>query len=85
MENIFNKEYENAESKNKKLAVILHKKFCNEKYTDRCSWYYEYDIDNQKIDWNGNEHKRYLDKANKILEKTEDMELIKEIISCLYL
>lgn len=50
---------------NYKLAELIHSKTCTWNHTDGCDWYYE--------SWEGFKNNstkmRYLDKANKILEK----------------
>jgi hypothetical protein len=46
-----------------KIAEWLHKEFCCWNHTDGCSWLYEED------DWNGWAHKKYLEKARRLLNE----------------
>lgn len=66
-------------SKDKQLAIYLHCKLCY--HTEGCIYYYE--KKDEDIDWNGYEHKKYLEKARKILSLTEDIELIINLIKTL--
>ena len=65
-------------SREEQLAVFLHSKLCHYNHVEECGWSYE--IKNGVHNWNGCDHKRYLEKAKKMLEITEDIELIKAII-----
>ena len=72
------KKYINLLPKNKRLAIYLHDKLCNCSHTDMCSWSYEiHELDD---DWNSYEHRKYLKKANNILEVCNDEILIMNII-----
>lgn len=59
---------------NHELAEFLHTELCNHNHTDGCGWFYEGN------DWEGYAHKKYLEKANKILETEVCIEDIKKII-----
>lgn len=70
------KRYIECLPKNKQLAVFLHSKLC--KLRGYCTW--DYEIDGLDDDWSRSSHKGYLEKADKILEVTTDMNVIKKII-----
>ena len=65
-------------SREEQLAEFLHSNLCHYNHIEECGWSYE--IKNGVHNWNGCEHKRYLEKAKKMLEITEDIEVIKAII-----
>ncbi|MCL1696325.1 hypothetical protein [Lysinibacillus sp. BPa_S21] len=56
------------------LAELLHSKLCTWNHTDGCAWYYHTN------DWTERTHKRYLAKANKLLETEVYIEDIKKVI-----
>jgi len=62
----------------KELAEELHKYFCNQNHTDGCGWGYEGANEDK---WERCAHKRYLDKAKKLLELSPEItkETIKNI------
>ena len=62
-------EYINLLSEDKKLAIELHKNLCHSNHIDCCSWHYE--INGLEHDWNGYEHKKWLDKAKEILKVSD--------------
>lgn len=69
--------------KNRRLAIRLHDMMCLNKQNGlTCDWFYE--IDNDKHDWGGHEHQRWLEKADKILELTNDVELIENVVSIIH-
>lgn len=50
-----------------RVACIIHESTCHLDHIEYCGWYYE--IDNGIHDWsNGYAHKKYLEKAVKLLE-----------------
>lgn len=49
------------------LAVRLHDRFCGYNHTDGCAWGYE-NRDN-KHDWSGQAHQRWMERTELILEK----------------
>ena len=53
-----------------KLANSLHGLLCNWNHADECGWYYEFT--NNKPNWNGNEHGRYLAKAHNLMGKCKE-------------
>ena len=57
------------------IAEEYHRLTCNYNHTDECGWYYEFH--NGKADWNGGEHKRYLEKVLMYLTEYD------ELVSCL--
>lgn len=69
------KEYIKLLPKNEQLALWLHSERCN--YAD-CAFYSE--IEGVKDNWNGYVHKDYLKRANKLLQITDDVDLIKNIV-----
>lgn len=61
------------QSPDKLLASELHGLTCNWNHTDGCGWFYEF---NNKIDnWDGSEHGRYLQKAQKLISKCKEMNI----------
>lgn len=48
------------------LAIRIHEKTCYANHIDDCSWGYE--VRKGVHDWDASTHKRYLKKANKLLE-----------------
>lgn len=70
------KRYIECLPKNKQLAVFLHSKLC--KLHGYCTW--DYEINGLDDDWSRSSHKAYLEKADKILEVTTDMNVIKKIV-----
>lgn len=53
-----------------RLAVLLHKKFCNHNHTDACGW--EYEFIGKTHDWSGYAHNDYLNRAEKLLKMNVD-------------
>lgn len=58
----------------KQLALFLHKTLCTHNHTDGCGWYYEND------NWDGEQHKRYLAKAKKMIGIFPNVLIIKKLI-----
>lgn len=50
-----------AQSPDGQLAIFLHDKFCRLNHTDGCAWHY--DFVKGVHNWNGYEHRRYLQEA----------------------
>jgi hypothetical protein len=48
-----------------RLATELHNKLCHSNHTDGCTWFY------REQDWTEFGHKKYLEKAENILEATD--------------
>lgn len=67
-------------SPDKQLAIYLHQVLCNHDI-DRC--FYHYEEKDGNIDWNGYEHKKYLEKSRKILSLTNNFKLIINLIEIL--
>ena len=64
------KEELNKLTEAQKIAKVLHEKLCNANHTDGCGWYgcgWYYEAENGIDKWEGNTHKEYLYKANKLL------------------
>ena len=59
----------------------MHKKLCHSNHTDGCSFYYG--INGLEDDWNEYEHRKYLEKANKILEIEKDEKKLNIIMDIL--
>jgi hypothetical protein len=68
---------------NKKLAIDLHDSFCTCDHPDGCNWFWEMHSDTNIHDWEGQEHKTYLNKSNSLLDTGLDMLTIREILSIL--
>lgn len=62
-------EDQKSKPRNYQFAFKLHDMFCCTNHTDGCSWYYE--IKNNRHDWSGYAHKRYLDSANELMKFLE--------------
>lgn len=73
------KRYIECLPKNKQLAVFLHSKLCRH-YLHTCNCTWDYEIDGLDDDWSRSSHKEYLEKADKILEVTTNMDVIKKIV-----
>jgi hypothetical protein len=59
-------------SREEELAIALHSKLCRLNHKNGCSWAYE--KSKGQHDWvTGEVHKRYLSKAQKIIEATPGM------------
>ena len=58
-----------SEPVNYALARELHKITCYQNHTDGCGWYYE--VSNDIDDWNGQSHRPYLHRANRLLAECE--------------
>lgn len=64
-----------------RAAIILHNLTCTWNHTDGCSWSYE--ISKGIHQWEGSEHKIWLQRAKNLLSagySTEDVTKIKEIL-----
>ena len=73
------KEYESFLPENERMAILLHDNLCHSDHTSVCGWYYE--KNGVVHDWTRNEHKRYLEKADKLIASGIDiytMEIIFE-------
>lgn len=72
----FDSEFKKQESVSleHELAEFLHSKLCSWNHTDGCAWHYF------KDDWTERTHKKYLEKAQKMLETEMYVEDIKKII-----
>lgn len=55
----------------KRLATLLHEKFCTWNHTDGCAW--EYEFKDRNPDWGGRAHKRWLGNALKLMRTTEKL------------
>jgi len=65
-----------------KLAVALHESLCHTNHADGCGWYYE--MKDERHDWNGWAHERYLKIAKKMLNTTGlDVDTILKVVECL--
>jgi hypothetical protein len=54
------------------LADRLHGKLCRCNHIDDCGWFYEVpNTTNNKHNWDGNAHQRWLEKANKLFLKCQ--------------
>lgn len=73
------KKYINSLEPEKQLAIFLHSKLCHNNHNDMCGWFYE--IRDIEDDWSRYEHQHWLSKAREFLTVTNDIELIKQIIS----
>lgn len=60
------KEVENSKPKEKKLAELLHSRFCNQDHMEVCDWHYG------SWDKPTHAHSRYLQKAEKALEMYDE-------------
>lgn len=70
----------------KRLAIGLHDKLCcYHNHMDglyACGWNYEQDyIKFHSDDWNGTEHQKWLEKADKLLELTDNFILMMRIVN----
>ena len=54
-----------------RMAIALHSSWCNYNHTDGCSWMYE--LDTGKHLWSGSAHRRWLNKAQRILAEFPGM------------
>lgn len=71
-----------------RLVEHLHSVQCNSNHDDGCSWFYEFkSLDGVDIaNWNGWAHKRYLEKAKKLISQFSskiDTNTMIEIVSAL--
>lgn len=66
---------------NQRLAIELHGSTCTWNHTDGCSWFYEFK--DGIHDWNGNEHRRRLDAANRILGKMKQRGIEEDLVPAL--
>lgn len=74
-------EYVNMLPQNQQLAIWLHSKLCQCSHTDMCFFYYE--IDDLKDNWTKHAHKKYLNKADKLLAITDDINMIHDMIEAI--
>lgn len=75
------REYEDLLPENQRMAILLHEKLCKYDHTDQCSWYYE--IDGIEHDWNRYQHKEYLEKADKLISKGINIDIMKIVFECI--
>ena len=59
---------------NQRIALKLHSATCCNNHTDGCMFYYE--VNGLDHDWNGYNHKRYLEKADEILKACQNEKAI---------
>lgn len=55
-----------AMSGDQQVAETLHSMFCHTNHEDGCGWFHE--MNRGKHVWSGHAHKRYLEKANILLD-----------------
>ena len=70
-------EQEQALSDDEKLAIQLHSILCKWNHVDGCSW--EYEINKNVHNWNGNAHSEYLRKAAKLRNEMEPLIISTEV------
>ena len=78
---ILEKEYESLLPENEKMAILLHNNLCHSNHTDMCSWYYE--MKGVIHDWSSWTHKRYLEKANKLIQSGISLDTIETVFKCI--
>lgn len=60
----------------KRLALLLHEKYCRTNHTDGCAWHYE--VSRGVHNWNGYTHERWCKYAIELLEQQKQLNLTQE-------
>ena len=75
------REYEELLPENQRMAILLHKALCHSNHTDQCGWYYE--INGIEHDWARWTHKDYLKKADILISKGINIDIMKIVFECI--
>lgn len=75
------REYKGLLSENQRMAILLHENLCHSNHTDQCWWGYE--MDGIEHDWTGWTHKKYLEKADKLISKGINIDIMKTVFECI--
>ena len=75
------REYEELLPENQRMAILLHKNLCHCNHTDQCGWFYE--LNGIEHDWTKWAHKDYLKKADRLISKGIDIDVMKIVFECI--
>ena len=75
------REYEALLPENQRMAILLHDNLCHSNHMDQCGWCHE--KNGIEHDWTRWTHKKYLEKADRLISRGINIDIIKTVFECI--